>query len=106
MKQLFTIPKILTLFVCLLVSHISFAQFTIPEKPDFQTAVYDYANLLKPEEKTQLEEKLIRYSDSTSTQIVIATIVDLKGESIDVVSTNWAQKWVWVKPKKTTVFLF
>jgi len=81
------------LFVCVLVSHIGFAQFTIPEKPDFQTSIYDYANLLKPEEKTQLEEKLIRYSDSTSTQIVIATIVDLKGESIDVVSTNWAQKW-------------
>lgn len=71
----------------------SFAQFKIPEKPDFQTSVYDYAGLLQPEEKTQLEEKLVRYSDSTSTQIVIATIDDLKGESIDVVSTNWAQTW-------------
>jgi uncharacterized protein len=93
MKNKITIAHFLALFVCFFVTQISVAQFTIPEKPDFQTSIYDYANLLKPQEKTQLEEKLIRYSDSTSTQIVIATIIDLKGESIDVVSTNWAQKW-------------
>jgi len=93
MKHLLHTIKILSVFVCLFVSQLGTAQFTIPEKPDFQTSVYDYANLLSPTEKTQLEEKLIRYSDSTSTQIVIATIVDLKGESIDVVSTNWAQNW-------------
>jgi uncharacterized protein len=93
MKYNITIPVFLKLIVCLFVTQIGFAQFTIPKKPDFQTSVYDYANLLSPEEKTQLEEKLVRYSDSTSTQIVVATIEDLKGESIDVVSTNWAQSW-------------
>ncbi len=93
MKYKITVPVFLKIVVCLLVTQIGFAQFTIPKKPDFQTSVYDYANLLSPEEKTQLEEKLVRYSDSTSTQIVVATIEDLKGESIDVVSTNWAQSW-------------
>jgi uncharacterized protein len=93
MKYNITIPVFLKIVVCLLVTQIGFAQFTIPEKPNFQTSVYDYANLLSPEEKNQLEEKLVRYSDSTSTQIVVATIEDLKGESIDVVSTNWAQSW-------------
>ncbi|MEM0541221.1 TPM domain-containing protein [Flavobacterium sp. j3] len=71
----------------------AFSQFTIPEIPKQQTSVYDYASVLSSQEKKQLEEKLIRYSDSTSTQIVVATILNLKGESIDVVSTNWAQKW-------------
>jgi uncharacterized protein len=71
----------------------SFAQFTIPEKPNFQTSVYDYAKLLSESEKQQLEQKLVRYSDSTSTQIVVVTIEDLKNEDIDVLSTNWAQKW-------------
>lgn len=85
--------KILFLVVMLFSFLQGFAQFDIPKKPDFQTSIYDYANLLSAAEKTQLEEKLVRYSDSTSTQIVIATIEDLKGESIDVVSTNWAQKW-------------
>jgi len=69
------------------------AQFTIPEKPDFQTSVYDYANVLSAEEKTQLEEKLIRYSDSTSTQIVVITIESLKGEDIGILTPKWGQTW-------------
>ena len=88
-----TIFKTTFLIFLLFTSLSGFSQFTIPEKPKEQTSVYDFANLLSPEEKIQLEEKLIRYSDSTTTQIVVATILDLKGESIDVVSTNWAQKW-------------
>lgn len=84
---------ILLLLICMFNSQFGFAQFTIPDKPSFQTSVYDYANLLSDAEKQQLEEKLIRYSDSTSTQIVVVTIDDLKNESIDVLSTNWAQKW-------------
>ncbi|MEK8180475.1 TPM domain-containing protein [Flavobacterium buctense] len=93
MKYNITIPVFLKLAVCLLVSQIGFAQLDIPKKPDLQTSVYDYAKLLSPQEKIQLEENLVRYSDSTSTQIVVVTIEDLKGESIDVVSTNWAQNW-------------
>ncbi len=85
--------KILFFVVAFLSFLSTYAQFKIPEKPSLQTSVYDYANLLTPEEKTQLEEKLIQYSDSTSTQIVVVTIESLKGESIDVLSTNWAQKW-------------
>lgn len=83
----------LLLFVTLFSFLPAFSQFTIPEKPDFQTSVYDYAKLLSDSEKQQLEDKLVRYSDSTSTQIVVVTIDDLKNESIDVLSTNWAQKW-------------
>ncbi|MBD3583362.1 TPM domain-containing protein [Flavobacterium sp. D33] len=77
----------------LLLTSIGFAQFDIPEKPSFQTSVYDYANLLSPTEKSQLEEKLIRYSDSTTTQIVVVTTPTIKGEDIGILSVNWAQKW-------------
>jgi len=77
----------------LLLTSIGFAQFEIPEKPSFQTSVYDYANLLSPTEKSQLEQKLIRYSDSTSTQIVVVTTPTIKGEDIGILSVNWAQKW-------------
>ena len=48
------------------------AQFDIPELPKEQTSVYDYANLLSTNQKSSLEQKLVRYSDTTSTQIVIA----------------------------------
>lgn len=83
----------LKLFVCLLFTHISFAQFTIPEKPTLQTSVYDYANVLSATEKAQLEEKLIKYSDSTTSQIVVITIESLKGEDISQLATKWGQTW-------------
>lgn len=70
-----------------------FAQFTIPEKPSFQTSVYDYANVLSANEKTQLEQKLIRYSDSTTTQIVVITIESLQNEDVSQLATKWGQTW-------------
>lgn len=85
-----------TLFIystIFLNSSFLFAQFTIPEKPSFQTSVYDYANVLSAQEKTQLEEKLIRYSDSTTTQIVVITIESLKGEDIGILTPKWGQTW-------------
>jgi uncharacterized protein len=69
------------------------AQFTIPKVPSFQTSVYDYADLLNPTEEKELEDKLVRYSDSTTTQIVVITIDDLKGESIGILTPRWAHEW-------------
>lgn len=86
-------PHFLPLLICFLCTQIGFAQFTIPEKPSFQTSVYDYANVLSATEKTQLEEKLIRYSDSTTTQIVVITIESLKGEDVNQLATKWGQTW-------------
>ena len=81
------------LFIALIFCNTIFAQFTIPEKPSFQTSVYDYANVLSASEKTQLEEKLVRYSDSTTTQIVVITIESLKGEDVSQLATKWGQTW-------------
>lgn len=81
-----------TILLCLFTT-FGFAQFTIPEVPALQTSVYDYAKVLSATEKIQLEEKLIRYSDSTSTQIVVITIESLKGEDIGILTPKWAQKW-------------
>lgn len=69
------------------------AQFAIPDKPSFQTSVYDYADVLNPTEEKELESKLIRYSDSTSTQIVVISVEDLKGEDIGILTPKWAQEW-------------
>ncbi len=49
-----------------------FAQFTIPEAPKAPTSVYDYAKVLSSSEAQALKTKLISYSDTTSTQIVLA----------------------------------
>jgi uncharacterized protein len=79
--------------VFLMVSALGWSQFTIPQKPDLQTSVYDYANLLSSSEKKQLETKLIRYSDTTSTQIVIAVISSTQGEYINYLGAQWAEEW-------------
>lgn len=69
------------------------AQFEIPDTPKEQTSVYDYISLLNAVEKSSLEQKLIRYADSTSTQIVVAIIASTEGEDINFLGANWAQEW-------------
>lgn len=69
------------------------AQLNIPAKPKEQTSVYDGANVLNAAEKSRLEQKLIRYADTTSTQIVVATIKDLNGEYIGTYAAEWAHAW-------------
>ncbi len=88
LKSLFTV-----IMLTLSLAQMSFGQFTIPPKPSFQTSVYDYANVLSGDEKVQLEQKLIRYSDSTTTQIVVITIESLQGEDIAILAPKWAQTW-------------
>ncbi|PKQ46927.1 methanol dehydrogenase [Confluentibacter flavum] len=85
--------NILLSLIALLCIQIVHAQFEIPKKPDFQTSVYDYSNLLSAEQKRSLEEKLIKYSDTTSTQIVIAVINSTEGEDINFLGAQWGQEW-------------
>src|SRR5690606_36558199 len=69
------------------------AQYEIPPKPTVQTSVYDYINLLTPTQKSSLETKLVRYADSTSTQIVCIIISSTNGEDISLLGAEWGQKW-------------
>lgn len=87
--------KQFSLFCALLFlgMHSVLAQFTIPEVPKEQTSVYDYIGLLTASEKTSLENKLIKYSDTTSTQIVVAIISSTNGENINYLGAQWGQKW-------------
>ena len=86
-------PGLKFFWVFLLAGAFAYGQFTIPEKPSLQTSVYDYIQLLQATEKTALEQKLISYSDSTSTQIVVAIIESTEGENINFLGAQWGQKW-------------
>ena len=92
MKKIFK-KNLWLLLVNVLFVQNSFGQFDIPKKPDLQTSVYDYAGILDASQKLALEEKLIRYSDSTSTQIVIITVKTINGESIGLLTPKWAHEW-------------
>jgi len=84
---------ILSLLFAISSFSFSYAQYDIPEKPEFQTSVYDYANLLSTSQKSNLERKLITYSDTTSTQIVVTIINSTNGENINYLGAQWGQKW-------------
>lgn len=88
------------LVVALLFAMLSLqahAQFEIPEKPieaiQRTTRVYDYIDLLQEAEFDNLNSKLLRYDDSTSTQIVVAIIESTQGEDISLLGAQWGEKW-------------
>ncbi len=85
-------PQLFLLFF-LGLSSLVFSQDYLPDKPKFQTSVYDYANMMDKGQAKRLEEKLIRYSDTTSTQIVVITINSLEGNDIALYATELAHKW-------------
>ena len=77
----------------MLMSFLGFSQYKIPDVPKFQTSVYDYADVLNANDEKALEDKLIHFSDSTTTQIVVITIESLKGEDIGILTPRWGQEW-------------
>lgn len=93
MPKLKHIFKRFIILLLLVSSSIALAQYEIPPIPKTQTSVYDEIGLLSPSQKNSLEEKLIRYSDTTSTQIVIITISSTKGEYINYLGAQWLTKW-------------
>ncbi len=86
---------IFTFIITLLSFSFSYSQYKIPEKPTKANpdAVYDYYKLLSASEKNSLEQKLVKYSDTTSTQIVIAIIASTEGENINYLGAQWGEKW-------------
>ena len=93
MRNLKHISFLIVLFISLSIPQRVLAQFDIPPIPKEQTSVYDYINLLTGNQKQNLEQKLIKYSDTTSTQIVVAIIGTTKGENIGLLAPKWAHEW-------------
>ena len=71
----------------------SFGQYEIPNQPTTQKAVYQYKKILNDADENSLNQKLVKYADSTSTQIVIVSIDSTKGEDVLFLGAQWAQKW-------------
>jgi uncharacterized protein len=63
----------------------------IPDKPP--RLVNDFAGILKDDEAGSLENKLVRFNDSTSTQIVIVIVPSLAGYDISDYAQRLAEKW-------------
>ncbi|HEX7755343.1 MAG TPA: TPM domain-containing protein [Niabella sp.] len=80
----------------LLVPFLSFGQIDkdIPDPPKPPRLVNDFTgHFLTPEQNQELEQKLVAYDDSTSTQITVVIVNDLKGHSRDDYAIALGRKW-------------
>ena len=84
--------KPLLALLCLLFASIGFSQ-GIPARPDPPRLVNDFAHLMSPDQVEQLEVKLDRYNDSTSTQIAIVTVESLGGDEVGSYAAELGEKW-------------
>ena len=88
-----------TLSTILLVAVFSFfsqsliGQKEIPKPPYPPQLVNDYAGLLSPGEINALERKLVKYNDSTSTQIAVVIENTLEGDDIVNYCQRLAETW-------------
>jgi uncharacterized protein len=63
------------------------------EVPQLKGRVNDYAGMLSAYTERQLDETLRRLEHTDSTQIVVATIPSLRGESLEAFSIRIAEQW-------------
>jgi uncharacterized protein len=84
--------KILTnLIAFLCITAVSFAQ--VPDRPVPPRLVNDFANILTETERIQLEDTLVQFARTTSTQIVIVTVSDLDGNDPGDYAFKLGEKW-------------
>lgn len=65
----------------------------VPEKPAVLYPVYDKAGLLSESEKEALNQKLIKFSDSTSTEILVVILPTTSGEDVNYLATMYGHEW-------------
>lgn len=89
-----SIKKHFTIFVALaaLIITQAFGQ-TIPERPNPPKLVNDFAGVMQSGEVAALEQKLVAFNDSNSTQIAIVTIKSIEGYDISDYAFKLGEKW-------------
>lgn len=113
-RQIFRVSfaKISGLFLFLFVVSSCFAQ-QIPNRPTPPRLVNDFTNTLTKNQQYNLEQKLVAYNDTTSTQIAVVFVNDLQGTTAADFAYQLGEKWgvgtkdnngvvILIKPKTNT----
>lgn len=85
-----TTTAFLILFVLMFTN--AFGQ-SIPDRPSPPRLVNDFAKILTLQERNALEQKLVRFNDTTSNQITIVTVKSLDGHSPSMFAFGIGEKW-------------
>lgn len=88
------------LLVLMLVAAIPFAAraYSSPGTP--AGFVNDFAGMLQPQERTQLEQTLSSFEKSTSNELTVVTIPNLGGDTIENYAVKLFEEWKIGKTKK------
>ena len=86
--------RIFSIFFAIFISNIILLNGqTIPEKPYPPMLVNDFAGIFNVEQTRFLEEKLVRFNDTTSNQITVVSVKSLDGNSPSMYATDIGLKW-------------
>lgn len=89
-----TIKHILFFFFIGLVSLFAQTPYELVElKNPPKKLVQDYAHIFDQKQLQQLENKLVAYNDSTSTQILVLTLESLDGYPLETFANEIGEKW-------------
>lgn len=91
MRKVRTIRTFL-LFLIILLTNTAGAQ-DLPERPFPPRLVNDFARLLNSQEVNSLENKLVAFNDSTTTQIAVVIVDDLNGYEVSDYAQRLGEKW-------------
>lgn len=87
------VPGLLRISILITLFAGTLSAQDLPEKPYPPRLVNDIAGMLNSSEVNSLENKLVAFDDSTSTQIAIVTVSDLMGYEVADYANRLAEKW-------------
>ncbi|MBG0858596.1 MAG: TPM domain-containing protein [Bacteroidales bacterium] len=90
-RRYIQITRMIALLIILCSSGLAAQDF--PEKPQPPRLVNDFAGMLNDRQIMSLEDKLVAFNDSTSTQIAIVIVDDLKGYDKADYAQRLAEQW-------------
>lgn len=80
-------------FILLLLFTSSSGAQDLPERPIPPRLVVDYTGILAPSEVRALENKLVRFNDTTSNQILVVITDNLLGYTPETYASGIGEKW-------------
>jgi uncharacterized protein len=89
----FLLSLVLALICALLLLPLGTALVSAQNFPDYQGFVNDYAGLLSPQVKAQLEAKLTQLQKDTTAQVAVVTVKSLEGDTIEDYAVRLFEKW-------------
>ncbi len=86
-------PALLLLAVLVLGLNAGLARAAEPTFPALSGRVVDAAGILKPEEEAAIDAKLKAHADKSSDQVVVATVANLQGLTVEDYANRLFRHW-------------